>query len=228
MSRYTIAYGTSWSRSQHSNMSRYTIAYGTSWSRSQHSNMSRYTIAYGTSWSRSQLSNVCHKRMRTRVILLLPNSTCNTATCLAIRLHTARHDPDRNSAMFATSACALGLSYCYRTALLGNTATCLAIRSHTARHDPDRNSAMFATSACALGLSYCYRTAHNFTFNFPVFCLFLFLSSFLVLVFSPFPIVASSFLHICMIWGFPGGDYEECRLLGYENPVRASEVTSPL
>jgi hypothetical protein len=29
----------------------------------------------------------------------------------------------------------------------------------------------------------------------------------------------------CMILGFHGGDYEEYRLLGYENPVRASQET---
>jgi hypothetical protein len=27
------------------------------------------------------------------------------------------------------------------------------------------------------------------------------------------------------IWGFHGGDYEECRLLGYKNPVRTSQET---
>jgi hypothetical protein len=27
------------------------------------------------------------------------------------------------------------------------------------------------------------------------------------------------------IWGFHGGDYEECRLLGYKNPVRISQET---
>jgi hypothetical protein len=27
----------------------------------------------------------------------------------------------------------------------------------------------------------------------------------------------------CKIWGFHGDDYEECRLLGYENPVRTSQ-----
>jgi hypothetical protein len=29
----------------------------------------------------------------------------------------------------------------------------------------------------------------------------------------------------CNIWGFHGGDYEECRLLGYKTPVRTSQVT---
>jgi hypothetical protein len=29
----------------------------------------------------------------------------------------------------------------------------------------------------------------------------------------------------CKILGFHGGDYEECRLLGYKNPVRASHET---
>jgi hypothetical protein len=27
------------------------------------------------------------------------------------------------------------------------------------------------------------------------------------------------------MWGFHGGDYEECRLLGYKNPVRTSQET---
>jgi hypothetical protein len=30
---------------------------------------------------------------------------------------------------------------------------------------------------------------------------------------------------LCKIWGFHGGDYEECRLLGYKNPVRTSQET---
>jgi hypothetical protein len=30
---------------------------------------------------------------------------------------------------------------------------------------------------------------------------------------------------LCNIWGFQGGDYEECRLLKYKNPVRTSEET---
>jgi hypothetical protein len=29
----------------------------------------------------------------------------------------------------------------------------------------------------------------------------------------------------CKIWGFHGGDYEECCLLGYKNPVRTSQET---
>jgi hypothetical protein len=29
----------------------------------------------------------------------------------------------------------------------------------------------------------------------------------------------------CKIWGFHGGDYEECRLLGYKTPVRTSQET---
>jgi hypothetical protein len=29
----------------------------------------------------------------------------------------------------------------------------------------------------------------------------------------------------CKIWGFHGGVYEECRLLGYKNPVRTSQET---
>jgi hypothetical protein len=35
----------------------------------------------------------------------------------------------------------------------------------------------------------------------------------------------SSWLMVCKIWGFHGGDYEECRLLGYKNPVRTSQET---
>jgi hypothetical protein len=31
--------------------------------------------------------------------------------------------------------------------------------------------------------------------------------------------------HFCKIWGFHDGDYEECRLLGYKNPVRTSQQT---
>jgi hypothetical protein len=30
---------------------------------------------------------------------------------------------------------------------------------------------------------------------------------------------------LCKIWGFQGGDYEECRLLGYKYPVRTSQET---
>jgi hypothetical protein len=30
---------------------------------------------------------------------------------------------------------------------------------------------------------------------------------------------------LCKIWGFYGGDYEECRLLEYKNPVRTSQET---
>jgi hypothetical protein len=29
----------------------------------------------------------------------------------------------------------------------------------------------------------------------------------------------------CKIWGFHGGDYEECRLLGYKTPVHTSQET---
>jgi hypothetical protein len=29
----------------------------------------------------------------------------------------------------------------------------------------------------------------------------------------------------CKIWEFYGGDYEECRLLAYKNPVRTSQET---
>jgi hypothetical protein len=32
-------------------------------------------------------------------------------------------------------------------------------------------------------------------------------------------------LMLCKIWGFHGGVYEECRLLGYKNPVRTSQET---
>jgi hypothetical protein len=28
---------------------------------------------------------------------------------------------------------------------------------------------------------------------------------------------------LCNIWGIHGSDYEECRLLGYKNPVRTSQ-----
>jgi hypothetical protein len=35
----------------------------------------------------------------------------------------------------------------------------------------------------------------------------------------------SSQLMQCMIWGFHGSDYEECRLLGYKTPVRTSQET---
>jgi hypothetical protein len=34
-------------------------------------------------------------------------------------------------------------------------------------------------------------------------------------------------LHCCRISGFHGGDYEECRHLGYKNPVRTSLLQSP-
>jgi hypothetical protein len=30
---------------------------------------------------------------------------------------------------------------------------------------------------------------------------------------------------ICKIWDFRGGDYEHCRLMGYENPFRTSQDT---
>jgi hypothetical protein len=30
---------------------------------------------------------------------------------------------------------------------------------------------------------------------------------------------------LCKIWGFHGGDYEECRLLGYKNPFLTSQET---
>jgi hypothetical protein len=30
---------------------------------------------------------------------------------------------------------------------------------------------------------------------------------------------------LCKIWGFHGSDFEECRLLGYQNPVRTSPET---
>jgi hypothetical protein len=35
----------------------------------------------------------------------------------------------------------------------------------------------------------------------------------------------TSQLMLCKILGFHGGDYEECRLLGYKNPVPTSLVT---
>jgi hypothetical protein len=34
-----------------------------------------------------------------------------------------------------------------------------------------------------------------------------------------------SCLMLCKIWGFHSGDYEECRRLWYENPVRTSQET---
>jgi hypothetical protein len=36
--------------------------------------------------------------------------------------------------------------------------------------------------------------------------------------------VASSLLS-CKIWGYHRGDYEECRLLAYKNPIRTSQET---
>jgi hypothetical protein len=30
---------------------------------------------------------------------------------------------------------------------------------------------------------------------------------------------------LCKIWGFHGGDYEECRLVGYKNRVHTSQET---
>jgi hypothetical protein len=30
---------------------------------------------------------------------------------------------------------------------------------------------------------------------------------------------------LCKFWGFYGGDYEECSLLGYKNPVDTSQET---
>jgi hypothetical protein len=30
---------------------------------------------------------------------------------------------------------------------------------------------------------------------------------------------------LCKIWGFHGGDYEECRVLEYKNPYRTSQET---
>jgi hypothetical protein len=30
---------------------------------------------------------------------------------------------------------------------------------------------------------------------------------------------------LCNIWGFHGGHYEECRLLGHKTPVRTSQET---
>jgi hypothetical protein len=37
--------------------------------------------------------------------------------------------------------------------------------------------------------------------------------------------VTNNLLVRCKIWGFHGGDYEECRLLGYKIPVRTSQDT---
>jgi hypothetical protein len=36
---------------------------------------------------------------------------------------------------------------------------------------------------------------------------------------------ALSPLMLCKIWGLHGGDYEECRLLGYNTPVHTSQET---
>jgi hypothetical protein len=30
---------------------------------------------------------------------------------------------------------------------------------------------------------------------------------------------------LCNTWAVHGGDYEECRLVGYKNPVRTSQET---
>jgi hypothetical protein len=38
-------------------------------------------------------------------------------------------------------------------------------------------------------------------------------------------VTESSQLMLCKIWGFHGGDYEECHLLGYKNPDRTSQET---
>jgi hypothetical protein len=35
----------------------------------------------------------------------------------------------------------------------------------------------------------------------------------------------ANWIHLCWISGFHGGDYEECHILGYENPVRTSQET---
>jgi hypothetical protein len=34
-----------------------------------------------------------------------------------------------------------------------------------------------------------------------------------------------TYLILCNMWSFHGGDYEECRLLGYKTPVRTSQET---
>jgi hypothetical protein len=35
----------------------------------------------------------------------------------------------------------------------------------------------------------------------------------------------SNQLMLCKVWGFLGGDYKECRLLAYKNPVRTTQET---
>jgi hypothetical protein len=40
-----------------------------------------------------------------------------------------------------------------------------------------------------------------------------------------FSATGPSRLMLCKIWGFHVGDYEECRLLGYKNPVRTTLET---
>jgi hypothetical protein len=40
-----------------------------------------------------------------------------------------------------------------------------------------------------------------------------------------FSTTESSRLMLCKIWGFSGGDFEECRLLGYKTRVRTSQET---
>jgi hypothetical protein len=39
-------------------------------------------------------------------------------------------------------------------------------------------------------------------------------------------VTEASLLMLCRIWGFHGGGYEECRLLGYKTPVRTSQGTN--
>jgi hypothetical protein len=46
-----------------------------------------------------------------------------------------------------------------------------------------------------------------------------------VLTGNTFSATKPSQLMLCKIWGFHGGDYEECRLLGYKNPARTSQET---
>jgi hypothetical protein len=47
------------------------------------------------------------------------------------------------------------------------------------------------------------------------------------LIFDPTSgtIIQNIFQYKCKIWGFHCSDYEECRLLGYKNPVRTSQET---
>jgi hypothetical protein len=57
-------------------------------------------------------------------------------------------------------------------------------------------------------------------------CLFIWspLPQFCLRLYSPC-CIKGKYAISCKIWGVYGGDYEECRLLGYKNPVRTSQET---